>query len=666
MEPSRKLRNLGIIAHVDAGKTTLSEALLVKCGAIAVAGTVDDGQATMDFLREEQRRGITIRSAVASFGWKGLRINLVDTPGHVDFGLEVVRSLRVLDGAVAVFCGVRGVEPRSLAVWREADSFRLPRVAFANKLDVPGADFERLLTQMRESFVQTPVPVVWPVLSREGLEGWVDLVDWKAVRLRGTATIPLPEIPRAWIEAATPWRESLWDAASLHEETLTEIVLSGETPSPKLLREGLRNGCRAGKLVPVCAGSALMGVGVETLLDAVGHYLPPPTVPVAWKDHPGLGLLVRCHDTESGSHMALVRVWSGGFGPGRTVLRGGGGKGTIAGIWSVFADDLRPQENLVAGEIAAVELVGDWCAGDTLLADEPDVVLETRESHQPVLEMLLEPCDAEDSVRLETALSRMVREDGALAADRDLQTGAWCLQGVGELQLDVALARLREEYACVFRSRPPRVVRRERISRGSGRQQNRLEIDGVVVEAWCEVMPAAAGNQVRSVLSAPDEVQDTVVRAAVDEACQIGACNVGNLEGTSWTVGFVLEAPEPRRALHLVKRCLDHLCREALAAAGVHVEEPLFRVIVHAPHEAVGNMLHELQSRGAKILNIEAKSTGSTIVANSLLSSLLGLAILLRSLSKGQAETTLEPLEWVDASESRQTPRSETPSNNDI
>jgi elongation factor G len=666
MEPSRKLRNLGIIAHVDAGKTTLSEALLVKCGAIAVAGTVDDGQATMDFLREEQRRGITIRSAVASFGWKGLRINLVDTPGHVDFGLEVVRSLRVLDGAVAVFCGVRGVEPRSLAVWREADNFRLPRVAFANKLDVPGADFERLLAQMRESFVQTPVPVLWPVLVDGGLEGWVDLVEWKAVRLRGTTTIPLPEIPRAWIEAATPWREGLWDAASLYEESLTETVISGELPSPKILREGLRNGCRAGKLVPVCAGSALMGVGVETLLDAVGHYLPPPSVPEAWKEHPGLGLLVRSHETESGTYMALVRAWSGSFAPGRTILRGGGGKGTIAGIWSVFADELRPQETLEAGEIAAVELAGDWRAGDTVLADEPQVVLEARESHQPVLETLLEACDAQDSVRLEDALSRMVREDGALLADRDPQTGSWRLQGVGELQLDVALSRLREEFGCVFRARPPRAVRRERISRPSGRLENRLELEGVVVDAWCEVVPAPSGNQVRGVFAAADEVQAAVMRAAVEEACQVGACGVGSLEGTNWTMGFDLEAPEPRRALHLVKRCLDRLCREALAAAGVHVEEPLFRVIVHAPHEAVGNVLHELQSRGAKILNIEAKSTGSTIVANSLLSSLLGLAILLRSLSKGQAETTLEPLEWVDASESRQAPRSETPSNNDI
>jgi len=650
MEPSRKLRNLGIIAHVDAGKTTLSEALLVRSGAISVAGTVDDGQTTMDYLREEQRRGITIRSAVASFGWKGLRINLVDTPGHIDFGLEVVRSLRVLDGAVAVFCGVRGVEPRSLAVWREADNFGLPRIAFANKLDVPGADFERLIGQMRESYPQTPVPLVWPMLGNAGLEGWVDLVTWKAVRLRGTELYALPEIPRLWQAAAAPWRERLWDGASLFDDELTEILFHDGEPTPEMLRRGLRAGCRAGKLVPVCAGSALMGVGIDILLDAVGHYLPPPSVPEAWRGHPGLGLVVRSAVQSDGTHLALVRSWSGSFAVGQQVIKPGGDGGAICGIMSVFADDLRPIDSMGVGEIAAMVLKGDWRAGDTLLAGAPEISLEPQESHQPLLEVLLEPEDEAASEQLEKGMAVLVHEDGALIGGRDPQTGAWRLRGVGELQLEVAVVRLREDFEGRFLSRPPRVVRRERVAQSSGRQENRLEIDGVVVQAWAEIEPIAAGVLLENENQA-FEAFETVVQAAVSEACLVGVCGLGNIDGVRWRLGFELIAPEPMRALHLVKRCLDHLCRETLRAAKAHIEEPRFRVMVHTPHEFVGNILHELQSRGAKIQEIEAKSAGTAIYAVSLLSTLLGLCILHRSLSRGQAETTLEPLDWVEASE---------------
>lgn len=650
MEPSRKLRNLGIIAHVDAGKTTLSEALLLRSGAIHSAGTVDEGQATMDYLREEQRRGITIRSAVASFGWKGLRINLVDTPGHVDFGLEVVRSLRVLDGAIAVFCGVRGVEPRSLAVWQEADRYNLPRIAFANKLDVPGADFERLIRQMRENFTQTPVPLYWPILGNDGLDGWVDLIAWSAVRLRGKNLLPLPEIPKLWAEAATPWREVLTDGASMHDDELTELLFNDGTPTPEMLRRGLRAGCRAGKLVPVCVGSALMSVGIEQALDAVGHYLPPPVVPEAWQEHPGLGFVVKSSEQDDGTHVALVRNWSGAFTRGMLVRKPGGGSGTVREIWSVFADDLRPIETLAPGDIGAMELDGDWRAGDTMLAGDPEVVLETSQSHLPVLEVLLEPENIEAAPALEKALHRIVHEDGALQGDRDPQTGAIRLQGVGELQLEVAVIRLREEFGCQFQSRPPRVVKRERIRRESGRIENRLEIDGVIIHAACTLAPIAQGMEFR--YEGPQgEAFGNVVRAAIEEACIVGVCGMGSIDGTQWVLEIKMDAPEPLRALHLLKRCLDHLCHQALQAAGAHIEEPRFQVVVLTPHDFVGNILHELQGRGAKVLEIEGRSDVTRIVAFSLLCSLLGLCILLRSLSKGRAETTLEPLDWVDASE---------------
>lgn len=650
MEPSRKLRNLGIIAHVDAGKTTLSEALLLRSGAIHSAGTVDEGQATMDYLREEQRRGITIRSAVASFGWKGLRINLVDTPGHVDFGLEVARSLRVLDGAIAVFCGVRGVEPRSLAVWQEADQFALPRIAFANKLDVPGADFGRLIGQMRENFSQTPVPLYWPILGNDGLEGWVDLIAWSAVRLRGKSLLPLPEIPKLWAEAALPWREVLTDGASMHDDELTELLFHDGAPTPEMLRRGLRAGCRAGKLVPVCVGSALMSIGIEQVLDSVGHYLPPPAVPEAWQGHPGLGLVVKSRIQDDASQVALVRNWSGEFRMGQEVRTPGGGTGTIRQIWSVFAEDLRPIEALGPGDIGALELDGDWRAGDTLLGGGPDVVLEARQSRQPVLEVLLEPEDADATPALEKALDRIVHEDGALIGDRDPQSGAIRLQGVGELQLEVAVVRLREEFECRFQSRPPRVVKRERIRCASGRLENRLEIDGVVVDVVCTLEPCEVGHELE-VVGMEGEAYRNVARAAIEEACLVGVCGMGNIDGTRWVVEFKLEAPEPMRALHLLKRCLDHLCHKALVAAGAHIEEPRFRVVVLTPHDFVGNILHELQGRGAKVLEIEARSDVTRIIANSLLCSLLGLCILLRSLSKGRAESALESLDWVDASE---------------
>jgi len=643
---AESLRNLGIVAHVDAGKTTLSEQLLLLGGAIRQAGRVDEGLATMDYLREEQRRGITIRAGLASFSWKGARINFIDTPGHMDFGLEVERSLRVLDAAILVLCGVRGVEPRTRALWDLCERFHVPRIAWVNKLDMAGADFSGTVLEMEESFGIAAAPVDWPIFRGGQFLGAVDLVTWSATVEREGRRCRLEQIPDEWIQEVAPARERLLDHASRFDDELTECILGGLPCSPTTIRRGLRKGVRQGRLLPVCGGAALRGWNVEALLDQCILLTPPPRIPEALVDHPGIGLVFkRVHD-EGQPQVCLVRWIAGQIAAGDRVRKPGeDAVDTVQGIYTVFADRLESTLELAAGDIAALELPGRWKAGDTiLLEDSPERCIEFEASSATVLEMAIEGRDESAARRIGEMLEEWVEEDGGLEIGIEPSTGRWLVRGQGELQLDVLTSRLAECDGLFFHCGKPHVRRRETLLRDVPRERYDAEWEGLHFSLRLAGTPSQAYRIEWCGDCMPSEGVRAAVEAALHQVAVDGVCGGGSLDRIHWQIDLVRDEGVPP---WVTKRLIDHVAPLALRKAGVVREAPQTRILVHSPLEHVGAITSELKTRAAIIQGIDTQRNGAIISALLPLERSLGCSKLLLSLSKGQANTTLMPGGWV-------------------
>ena len=643
--PSPSIRNIGIVAHVDAGKTTLSEQLLLLGGAIRSAGRVDEGMSTMDFLPQEQQRGITIRAGVASFQWKDCRVNFVDTPGHIDFSLDVERSLRVLDGAIAVFCGVRGVEPRSRAVWALADRYKVPRVAWINKLDLPGSDFAGTVLEIEDAFGICALPVDWPVVRSGVVVGSVDLVRWVAREVKDWKRRILPEIPADWLGEAEPARERLLEEASRGDMDLTGQMLSGTVETDSVI-SAVSNGCRSGRILPVCGGVAVRGWNCAAMLDAAVEFLPAPEVPPDLEGHPGVALAFQTGRGPEGGRMAVVRAWSGTFRVGDPVRIGPGpsDEDEIQSIHRVFAEDLKPLESAEAGDIFAVGLTGKIRPGDTLCARGAWIALEPEPSRRMVLELALEAQDTDGNERLREGLSAMIEEELGLEWVLEPETGRCVVRGQGELQLEVVTDRLREEYGAKFKTGAVHVRKRERLAKASSIEKDQVEWGGHHLEVRAAVEPCEAGLDVAWESEASPGLQ-AAVEAGFREACTNGNRGAGALDGVrfrmlEWTCS---ENAPPA----LGKRLADHLVPILLREAGVVVESPAVRVEVLTPEEYLGAILQALQARGVEIQAVDTQRNGATITAISPLEPLLGCTTLIRSLSKGLALVSLEPGGWV-------------------
>ncbi len=638
------LRNLGIVAHVDAGKTTLSEQLLLLGGAIRQAGRVDEGLATMDYLREEQRRGITIRAGLASFPWKGARINFIDTPGHMDFGLEVERALRVLDAAIVVVCGVRGVEPRTRAIWSLCDRYDIPRLAWVNKLDMPGADFSGVVLELEEAFGVTAIPVDWPVFRQGKFLGSVDLCTCRATLLQDGVATRLPDVPDSWREEIDPARDRMLDLVSRFDDDLTLALLDGQEPSPALIRKALRKGVVQRAILPVCGGSALRGWNVDALLDQCVLLSPPPIPPAGLKDHPGLGFVFKKTHDQGNPPVCLTRMIAGKLQAGDWVRKAGSSERCVVrAMHTVFADRLLPTLEVEAGDFAALELDGAWKAGDTIVvADGPDHVIRFETSLSTVLEMAIETRDQDTTERIGPILSRWAEEEGAIELEQEAGTGRWLVRGQGELQLDVIASRLREEVGDSFRCGSPQVRHRERLIRAIPVQRQEATWEGLRVELDIEAEPAPEfavlwSGHVREGVRAASE-------AALRQCATDGVMGGGHLDGVRWGLKVVEDQGVPP---WLVKQLLDHCGPRMLQAGGVVRESPQVRIHVHTPLDYVGAVTAELQTRGATIQGIDTQRNGAIISALSPLERILGCAKLLLSLSKGQANTTLVPGGWV-------------------
>ncbi|HNY32844.1 MAG TPA: GTP-binding protein [Fibrobacteria bacterium] len=642
------IRNIGIIAHVDAGKTTLSEQILLHGGVIRQAGRVDEGMSTMDYLRQEQMRGITIRSGVASFAWADCQINFIDTPGHIDFSLEVERSLRVLDGAIAVFCGVRGVEPRTRAVWALAERFGVPRIGWINKLDMPGADFAGTVLEIEDAFGLPVVPVDWPVVQDGVVVGAVDLVGWSAREIRDHQSRKLPSIPSAWLDAAGPARERLLDQASCDDEALMAQILSGKV-DPQTLARAIARECRRHRLLPVCGGAALRGWNTRTVLDAAVRYLPPPAVPQGMEHHPGAGLVFQVGQAEDAGRRMVTRIFAGAFRTGDHVRAAGREEVCeIRSLHRVFADDLQEVALAGPGEIVAVDLTGPWQVGDTVVSDAGEMVrFEADHQARLVLEIALEAESDDDHAALRGALERLAQEDGAIVWHEESSTGRAVIRGQGELQLEIALEMLQEMSEAKFKAGSPHVRRRERLEHGAGPDRERGEWPGQWMELQACVAPGSDGIHIEWEAPVPPGVK-AACEAAVHEAMGHGLAGKAGIESGHWTLALV--GGSDVLPAGLAKKIMDHLAAQLISEAGVVVEVPAVQVSIQTPGEAVGAILGALKARGIQIQALDTQRNGTEIRAFSPLEPLLGCATLFRSLSKGQAQLSLEPGGWVAAS----------------
>ena len=656
------LRNIGIIAHIDAGKTTLSERILYYSGKIHRIGEVHEGTATMDYMPEEQERGITITSAVTSCRWDPCMINIIDTPGHVDFTIEVERSLRVLDGAVGVFCGVSGVEPQSETVWRQSESYAVPKLAFVNKMDRLGADFDSVLESMVQKLGANPLAIQYPDGEGQEFSGVFDLVTMQRYEFdqetKGVeySTRGLTEEESDFL---SPWREKLIETAADEDEAILDLYLSGEEVPPPLIRAALRKATLARKIVPVLVGSALKNIGVQPVLNAVCDYLPSPLeVPVAEGINPAdktkrsfgvshkepLSALVFKVTLDSGRKLAMMRIYSGKLSAGDTVYNVTQDQSErVARLFRLHAGRKEKIETAFAGDMVAAAGMKMARTGDTLATKEAPILLEQIADYKPVISLAIEPRNSEEGEKLDEVLGKYLLEDPTLQLKRDEDTDQIILSGMGELHLEVILERLKREYKLEPRAGKPQVVYQETVTAtASGSAEFDRELGEVVhygsveltveplkrgqgrsisVEVDLEAWPAAWVEAVEDGLS--DGLQSGVVRGYPVQDVRVRVLAMGRRDGESSPVGYRMAS-----AIAL---------KEALAKANPRLMEPIMWVEIGVPEEFVGDVVGLLGAKGAKIENMIDRNGQKVVQGLAPLGRLFGFSTDLRSATQGRA-----------------------------
>jgi len=661
-----RIRNVGIIAHIDAGKTTFTERVLFYAGVIHRMGEVHDGDAQMDYLPQERERGITITAAVTRFAWLGAQVNLVDTPGHVDFTIEVERSLRVLDGAVVIFCGVGGVEPQSEVVWRQADRHRVPRIAFVNKLDRPGADYGRVLDQMRTKLGARGVPVTVP-LHREGIFCAVaDLVTMERVEFveedqgRTVRRLPLSGEEARRLSAQ---RDLVLEAAADADDAAAERYLAGEEIPPALLRSALRKGTLAGRFFPVYAGAALRNKGIQPAVDGIVHFLPSPAdLPPARGDDPRTGVpafrpaspqapfsaLLFKVANEEGRRTAYLRVYSGRVAEGDVVLNAAtGDHEKVARLFRFHAGRKERIGEAAAGDIVGARGIRTARTGDTLCAPSAPVLFEPIEFRKPVVTIAVEPRAARDLDRLREALAAVADEDPTVAFREDPDSGQIVVSGMGELHLEIVVDRLARDFGLSVRTGRPQVLFRESVAAPGEAEilfDREIGERRVAVRVALRVAPGARGSGVRvldrlRMLSLPREVAD-----AVEEGIRDGAYAgpsgypVEDVEVDVTRVEFPFGASLPLAARAAAARAFHEAC----AKGGPYLLEPVMAVEIVVPEEFLGGVIGDLNARRGQVLSVDRRGHGAAVSAQVPLREMFGYATALRSLSQGRGTCTMK------------------------
>ena len=676
--PLEQVRNIGIMAHIDAGKTTTTERVLYYTGVNYKLGEVHDGAATMDWMAQEQERGITITSAATTCNWDNHRINIIDTPGHVDFTVEVERSLRVLDGAVAVFCAVAGVEPQSETVWRQADRYGVPRVAFVNKMDRVGANFDNVVDMIEKRFGSRPVPIQIPIGAEAGFEGVVDLLTERALYWDDEtlgAEIREEDIPEDLTERVQAARERMVEAAADFDEELLAQYLEGETVSPGPLRSALRAGTLKLEIVPVLCGSAFKNKGVQALLDAVVGLLPSPldvppvegTEPksgetvtrAADDDSPFAALVFKLMTDKHVGHLTYIRVYSGTSKTGEAVLNSATGRKQRMGrVLQMHANKRQEVDQASAGDIVAVVGLKDVTTGQTLCGVNKPIVLEELNFPDPVLSIAIEPKTQADMERMFQSLDRLVQEDPTFRVSTDPETGQTLISGMGELHLEIITDRLLREFGVQANVGRPQVAYKETITRPvelEARHIKQTGGSGAFAVVTLRVSPGETGSGFRFIDSIKGGVVPKEFIAAVEQGC-CEAAESGPLGGYP-TVDICVELVDGQThdvdsSERAFKIAGSMGIREALETGDPTLLEPVMGVEVVTPEDFVGAVQGDLNGRRGQLTGIDSRSGAQVLTASVPLASMFGYVNNLRSMTQGRASYTMQFSHYAPVPES--------------
>lgn len=664
----KNTRNIGIMAHIDAGKTTTTERILFYTGVNHRIGEVDDGEATMDWMEQEQNRGITIQSAATTCYWKNTQINIIDTPGHVDFTAEVERSLRVLDGAVGVFCAVGGVEPQTETVWRQADTYSVPRIAFVNKMDRLGADFFRVVEEMKTKLKANPVPVFIPVGAESDFKGIVSLLDMKFLTFTaGTqgAEVVENEIPADILDTAETWRENLIDAASAFDDEIMEKFLEGGEIGKEMLLRALRAGTISQGLLPVFVGSSLKNIGVQTLLDGVVDLLPspldiPPMKAVSVKkgdvvelksdfSAPVVALIFKVQVDKEMGPLCYVRVYSGSIKKGQQILNVGKKQrervNRILRMHAMKSEDLT---SLDAGDIGVIVGFRASRTGDTLASEGFQVLLEEMHFPNPVISVAIEPKSAGDQDKLKNGLSLLAQEDPTFTWKENEETGQLVISGMGELHLDVLVTRLTKEMKIEARVGNPQVSYRESISNESSASYTFSKVlAGKETEASVTLtvkpLGESGGLVFRNLANTRNVPQEFI--QAIEEGVKNSFCSGIKLgyECCDMEVDVTDFSYNELTATTFAYEAAASMCfDEACAKAGPLLMEPVMDVTVVVPSQYVGEVISSLTQRGGIVSSMESKPAADEIHAKAPLSKLFGYSTALRSSTQGRGTFSMQ------------------------
>ena len=665
-----KMRNIGIMAHIDAGKTTTTERILYYTGKIHKIGEIDDGQATMDWMAQEQERGITICSAATTTSWKNHQINIIDTPGHVDFTAEVERSLRVLDGAVAVICAVDGVQPQTETVWKQADEFAVPRICFMNKMDRIGADFFGSMDDVHEKFGVDCLALQIPIGQGPEFEGVIDLLEMKEIRWNEEdegETFTITDVDASRLDQAQQWREKLIDTVAGSDDALMELYLDGKEITVDQLKKAIRAGTISRTFVPFVMGSARHNQGVQPLIDAIVDYLPCPTdIPPAkglkfHKDESQevevpcdpskmpLGLVFKIqYDREMGP-LSYVRMYSGKISSGMQIYNLNKKKRErVNRILRMHADKSEAMDSLQAGDIAVIIGLKLAQTGDTIGTEAFNVLLEQPKFPQPVISVALEPESMSEKDKMNETLEILSREDPTFTSHEDAETGQLIISGMGELHLDVLVTRMRDDFGVKCNVGAPQVTYRESVS-GTAEASEKFEktlagkenTAGLTISV--EQRETGSGNSFEVTCKhndIPDEIMEAIKHgfmSSLDSGIKYGyPCTDVAVKVTG------IEYNELTASVFAFEACAAQVFDKACTAANPVILEPVMNVDISCPKEFVGPASSQLSQRGGNIMGQDSKTTGEIIHAQAPMANMFGFTTNLRSATQGRASCSME------------------------
>ena len=672
----KNMRNIGIMAHIDAGKTTTTERILFYTGENHKIGEVDNGEATMDWMEQEQDRGITITSAATTCYWRDHQINIIDTPGHVDFTAEVERSLRVLDGGVAIFCAVGGVEPQSETVWKQAEKYKVPRIAFVNKMDRMGANFFAVIDDIKAKLGANPVPLFLPMGAENEFEGVIDLLNQKEIRFDQAdkgVTMITSDIADERKELASQWRDTLLDNISAFSDEITELYLNGEEIPLDMIKATIRKATLDGKLLPVFVGSSLKNTGVQCLLDGVVDYLPapdemPPAIGVHAKKgdqvevpcNPAgrpLGLVFKIQNDPAAGSLCFIRMYSGSISNGTAVMNISKGKRErITRLFRMHANKQEAIDTLSAGDIGAV--IGFKLAqtGDTIGNESFQVLLENIEFPEPVISVAIEPKTMSDRDKLKGVLEILSKEDPTFVAKESEETGQLIISGMGELHLDILVTRIVNDFKVAANVGNPQVSYKESITKEVTHVE---KFDKVIAnkenfaQITLRVAPAGQGSENKFTY---DEKLKKKLPMEFIEAVKRGVTG-------SFTSGSLFGYPMVEVAVELVDAeyneltatefayeaagamGFDNACREA---APVKLE-PIMNVDIATPKEYIGEVISNMTARGGLVESLESRNGSEHVKAQAALAKMFGYSTTLRSLTQGRGTFSLSFSHFAEA-----------------